>query len=161
MHLHIQGHEGPTAGEAEVEVVERKGLGHPDTICDGIAEQVCRRLCQAYVEQFGHVLHHNVDKILLCAGTNRVAFGGGEILEPIEIFLGGRATVEADGRVIPIDAIAIDACKEHLRETLPLLDVERHVRIVSRLRRGSADLQRLFARSPEGPLANDTSCGAG
>ena len=31
---------------APVEIVERKGLGHPDTICDAIAEHVCVHLCR-------------------------------------------------------------------------------------------------------------------
>jgi S-adenosylmethionine synthetase len=25
----------------DVEVVERKGIGHPDTICDALAEEIC------------------------------------------------------------------------------------------------------------------------
>jgi S-adenosylmethionine synthetase len=41
------------------------------------------------------------------------------------------------------------------------LDVERHVRIVSRLRPGSADLTGLFSRAPSAPACNDTSCGVG
>ena len=28
-----------------VEIVERKGLGHPDTICDAMAETFSRALC--------------------------------------------------------------------------------------------------------------------
>jgi S-adenosylmethionine synthetase len=51
----------PPARQA-VEVVERKGLGHPDTICDAIAEHVCVRLCAHYLDRFGFILHHNVDK---------------------------------------------------------------------------------------------------
>ncbi len=29
-----------------VEIVERKGLGHPDTICDALAETMSRNLCR-------------------------------------------------------------------------------------------------------------------
>ena len=43
----------------EIEVVERKGIGHPDSISDGIAEAVSRVLSQTYKEKAGHVLHHN------------------------------------------------------------------------------------------------------
>ncbi|WP_368855540.1 methionine adenosyltransferase, partial [Escherichia coli] len=49
----------PSADET-VEVVERKGVGHPDTICDALAETLSRELSQAYLARFGEVLHHNV-----------------------------------------------------------------------------------------------------
>jgi hypothetical protein len=34
-----------------VEVVERKGLGHPDTICDALAENLSRDLSREYRER--------------------------------------------------------------------------------------------------------------
>jgi len=144
-----------------VEIVERKGLGHPDTICDAIAEHVCVRLCRFYSDRFGMILHHNVDKVLLCGGSARTAFGGGEVLEPIEIYLAGRATHEYRGVRIPVHELAVDACREWLSQHLPGVDLGRHVRIISRLRPGSGDLTRLFGRNGTTPLANDTSCGAG
>jgi S-adenosylmethionine synthetase len=151
----------PPPGSQDVEIVERKGVGHPDSICDGIAEHVCVRLCRHYLDRFGVILHHNVDKILLCGGAALPEFGGGELLEPIEIYLAGRATASYDGIAIPVHDIAIHACREWLAAHLPRLDAERHVRIASRLRPGSGDLARLFARGTGRPLANDTSCGAG
>ena len=158
MRVHVHRSLSPAAGA--VEVVERKGLGHPDTICDAIAEHVCVRLCLAYRERFGTILHHNVDKVLLCGGAARPAFGGGEVLAPLESYLAGRAAAEHGGAKIRVHDVAIDACREWLGAHLRGLDVERHVRIESRLRPGSTDLTRLFAR--EGvPPANDTSCGAG
>lgn len=53
----------PCAEEA-VEIVERKGLGHPDTICDAVMERVAVELTQAYVKTCGHV---NADKGMLVA----------------------------------------------------------------------------------------------
>ena len=82
---------------SEVEIVERKGLGHPDTICDALAEQLSIALCNFYQERFGLLLHHNVDKVLLWGGIARPAFGGGKVLAPSEIFLAGRATQEFKG----------------------------------------------------------------
>lgn len=158
MDLHVRRRECPAPGESEIEVVERKGLGHPDTICDALAEHFSVRLSRAYIARVGRVLHHNVDKLLLCGGASHPAFGGGEVREPIEIFVGGRAT-EIEG-VSPA-AIAVEACKEWLRANIRELDVERDVRVISRVREGSADLRRLFAKSAAMPLANDTSVGAG
>jgi S-adenosylmethionine synthetase len=161
MELVIRTRESGAPGSQPVEIVERKGLGHPDTICDGIAEHVCVRLCRYYLDHVGLILHHNVDKILLCGGAARPAFGGGEVLEPMAIYLAGRATEEYAGRRIPVHDIAIEACRDWLRAHIDLLDVDRHVQIISRLRPGSSDLARIFARGGDRPLANDTSCGAG
>jgi S-adenosylmethionine synthetase len=162
MELIIECLEHASPATAAVEIAERKGVGHPDSICDGIAEQVCVRLCQYYQERFGIILHHNVDKVMLCAGTSQPAFGGGETREPIEIYLGGRAAAEHAGVHIPVQEIAEAACREWLRTHLPHLDLDRGVRIVPRLRPGSRDLNWLFAHSASGtPLANDSSCGTG
>lgn len=145
----------------EVEVVERKGLGHPDTLCDAVAERISVRLCRSYLDRFGMILHHNVDKVLLCGGLSRPSFGGGEVLEPMEIYLAGRATEEWRGVTIPVHEIAVEACRDVLRQRLPEVDVDRQVRIIPRIRSGSTDLTRLFERGRGMPLANDTSCAAG
>lgn len=144
-----------------VEIVERKGLGHPDTICDAIAEHFCVLLCREYLRRFGAILHHNVDKVLLCGGAARPAYGGGRVVEPIEIVLAGRATREFRGERIPVDEIAVEACREWFHAHIPALDVDRHLRVTSRVRPGSGDLVALFGRSGGRALANDTSCGAG
>ena len=80
MRLKIQPLSGRSVGEQPMEMVERKGLGHPDTICDILAENLSKELCRFYQKHFGLVLHHNVDKGLLFGGRSRPAFGGGEIL---------------------------------------------------------------------------------
>lgn len=150
-----------TPGSQPVEIVERKGLGHPDTLCDAIAEQISIRLCRYYLEHFGHVLHHNVDKVLLCGGSTRVSFGHGEILEPMEIYLGGRATSRYHSEQIPVHDIARAACRDVLHVRVRALDVDRDVIIRSCLRPGSGDLTALFAKANGIPLANDTSIGVG
>ena len=161
MDLIVRVRESRPPGLQEIEVVERKGLGHPDTMCDGIAEQVSVYLCRYYVQHFGRILHHNVDKVLLVGGAARPSFGGGEVLEPIEIYLGGRATEEYRGERIPIHEIAVDASRDWLRRNVRGLDLERGVRIIPRVRPGSADLVRLVASADTVPLANDTSYGTG
>jgi S-adenosylmethionine synthetase len=75
-----------------VEIVERKGLGHPDTICDALAETLSRNLCSEYRRRFGKILHHNVDKALLRGGRAAAKFAGGHVLSPINIYFAGRAT---------------------------------------------------------------------
>ena len=155
--------ETPSPASQPLEIVERKGLGHPDTICDALAENLSRALSRFYLERCGAILHHNVDKALLCGGTARPAFGGGEIAEPIEIYLAGRATAEFEGVTIPVDEIAVEESRRWLRDNLRHLDPERHVRIHPRIRPASPDLAALFLRRREAgaPLANDTSLGVG
>jgi S-adenosylmethionine synthetase len=48
-----------TAGE--VEIVERKGIGHPDTICDALAETLSRNL--SGLSAGDHVILHPRDRI--------------------------------------------------------------------------------------------------
>lgn len=146
----------------ETEVVERKGLGHPDTLCDALAEHLSVQLSRYYLEHFGTVLHHNVDKALLSAGTSQPWFGGGEVSEPIDLYLGGRATLEVQGKPVPADEIAVEGTKQWLREHMPQLDLERHVRIHPKLRPGSSELTALFDAGASGPpRANDSSIGVG
>lgn len=161
MELLIRIAERSVPSARRIEVVERKGLGHPDTLCDGIAEEISRSLCQHYLEAFGMILHHNVDKVLLVGGSARARYGGGEVTEPIEIYLAGRATAEFQGKRIPVDEIAVEACRRWLKQQLRYVDVDRRVRIVPRIRPGSHDLTGLFERDRRRPLANDTSCGVG
>lgn len=56
---------GQPRRNAPIEIVERKGLGHPDSICDALAENLSLNLCRHYLDRFGEILHHNVDKALL------------------------------------------------------------------------------------------------
>ncbi len=144
-----------------VEVVERKGVGHPDSLADGIADSVSRALCREYRDRVGCVLHHNTDQVELVGGRADVSFGRGEVLAPIYILLSGRAADVADKRHIPVHSIAIHAAREYLRETIRNLDADRDVIIDSRIGRGSTDLVDVFRRCEAVPLSNDTSFGVG
>jgi S-adenosylmethionine synthetase len=145
------------------EIVERKGIGHPDTICDALAENFSRNLCRWYVENAGMVLHHNVDKALLRGGTARAEFGAGEVIEPIDIYLAGRAVTSVGGKTVPLDDLAIEGSRTWLKQHLHALDPIKDVRIHCLVRPGSADLIDLFKRGGETqtPKANDTSFGVG
>ncbi|HMK53570.1 MAG TPA: methionine adenosyltransferase [Methanobacteriaceae archaeon] len=146
--------------EQEIEIVERKGIGHPDSISDGIAESVSRALCNAYLDYFGGVLHHNTDEVQITAGESYPVFGGGDIIKPMDILLTGRGVPEYDGRKIGVDRIAIGAAKEYLRDNLINLDVETCTVVECKIGHGSGDLVDVFDR--EGmPKSNDTSFGVG
>jgi len=152
--------------DMRIELVERKGLGHPDFIADSASEAASRALCRYYLREFGTILHHNLDKTLLVGGQAAPRFGGGEVLEPIYIVVSGRATTEV--RVggatysVPYGKIVVEAVKNWVRENFRYLDPESHIIVDYKIRKGSADLVTVFETGKERvPLANDTSIGVG
>ncbi|VTT86153.1 Archaeal S-adenosylmethionine synthetase [Halorubrum sp. DM2] len=148
--------------DQEVEIVERKGIGHPDSICDGVAESVSRALSQLYLDRVGKVLHYNTDETQLVAGRAAPAFGGGEVVEPIYILIVGRATKEYDGEQLPVDSTALAAARDYLSEAIPELEYGTDVVIDVKLGEGSGDLQDVFGEETQQvPMANDTSFGVG
>jgi len=159
--IHVQPASGLAVEDQDIEVVERKGIGHPDSICDGIAETVSRALAQTYIDRFGTVLHYNTDETQLVAGTAAPAYGGGEVLEPIYILVVGRATKEYDGERIPAESIALRAARDYLDEQFPHLDLGSDVIVDVQFGEGSGDLQTVFGEEATVPMANDTSYGVG
>src|SRR5437867_2291706 len=81
--------------DQKIEIVERKGIGHPDSICDSIMDKISIELSREYINNFGQILHHNIDKALLSAGEVETKFGGGEVLKPMNLIVGDRATFTA------------------------------------------------------------------
>jgi len=149
------------AWKRKVELVERKGIGHPDSLIDGIMEEISRELSKAYLKEFGKILHHNVDKGQICGGGTDVDFGGGIFTKPIYVLLSGRAVGEAGDKKIPVQHIAIETARKYLGGVMKNLDVDVDVEIESRISAGSADLVSVFERGEGVPLANDTSFGTG
>lgn len=146
-----------------VEIVERKGLGHPDTICDSIMNQVSVELCSEYLKRVGAILHHNVDKALLAAGEVENRFGGGVVKKPMLMIFGDRATFNAGDINIPINEIAVNTAKKWFKENLRFVDPEKHVKYQVELKRGSAALTDIFKRKSKNSVlgANDTSATVG
>jgi S-adenosylmethionine synthetase len=157
---------GVPVAESQVEMVERKGVGHPDSICDAIMDRVSVALSKEYLSQFGHILHHNIDKAFLVAGDAQVKFGGGTILEPMKLIFGDRATYGLNGRELPIREIAIRTAKAWIRENLRFVEPGGadaqdgpHVAYQVEIKPGSAELVDIFSRDTAG--ANDTSAAVG
>ncbi|MCG2864867.1 MAG: methionine adenosyltransferase [Vulcanisaeta sp.] len=154
--------------ELNVELVERKGLGHPDYIADASAEAVSRALSNYYLEKYGVILHHNVDKVLVVGGQANPRFGGGDVLQPIYILVAGRVTTEVKTATgvekVPVGPIIISSIKEWIKENFRFLDPDKHVVIDYRVGMGSTDLVGVYelgVKAVKVPLANDTSIGVG
>jgi len=145
----------------KLEIVERKGLGHPDSICDAIMDQVSVRLSRAYLEKFGAIMHHNADKSLLVAGEIETVFGGGSVKKPMLLILGDRATFEVDGTSLPIKEMTIQTAKEWFKKNLRFVDPEKNVKYQVELQPGSPELTDIFRRKGIILGANDTSAAVG
>ena len=149
----------------KIELVERKGIGHPDSVADALAEEVSKALCKMYKKEFGTVLHHNTDETQIAAGQASPKFGGGHIIDPSYILLVGRATTNItdvktkDIRCLPCKPTALAAARNYLKKTFPNLDVDSEVVLDARLGQGSDDLRGVYKSSKI--LANDTSFGVG
>jgi S-adenosylmethionine synthetase len=146
---------GQAINDTPVEIVERKGIGHPDSLCDGIAERISVEYSRWCQENLDVLLHHNFDKVQLVAGEVNVGYGGGYMLKPMRVQLAGRGTPAYMGTKVPMDDIAITAAKQHVRETMRHLDPDRHMVIDCYAGRGSEELQHVV----ECTTANDTSFG--
>lgn len=151
----------PPMDEQPIEIVERKGIGHPDTIADGIMERVSLELNREYLRKFGGLLHYNADKSLLAAGVTEPAFGGGRVIEPMLLVFGDRATTSFGGDSIDLDSVVKRAAKSWVKENLRFVDPEVHVRYQIEMKQGSAELTDIFKRGSKVMGANDTSAAVG
>ena len=143
-----------------LEIVERKGLGHPDTMCDSVMNRISVELSKEYINKFGVVLHHNVDKSLLAAGVAVPAFNGGKVLEPMRFVFGDRATFKVGDEEIPVDDIAAKSASDWLKENLRFVDADSVV-YQSQIKPGSMALADIFDRKGKFLGSNDTSAAVG
>lgn len=162
-----------------LEVVERKGVGHPDTICDGIVEEFSHQLATAYWKKFNDIYHYNVDKAFLRAGRAEQMWGGGKILKPMLLILGDRATWAAGDETIDVGEIGISSAKKWMRENLGslhnILNPDKDIVYQVEIEQGSKELSFIlnekintkrettikYSEKGEMPKSNDTSATVG
>ena len=153
----VEAHNHTPIERQSTEIVERKGIGHPDSIADGLAESVSRALCKVYIERFGRILHHNTDEVQVVGGQSAPKFGGGVVLEPAYILLVGRAVTQVNGERLPYRTTAVQAAHDYLSTTCTNLNVDADTVIDCKIGQGSVDLRGLYNTQKQ--LANDTSFG--
>ena len=138
------------------ETVERKGVGHPDSVADGVAEAASRALSKLYIAEFGRVLHHNLDKTLLVAGRTTTKFGYGKVIRFPRVIIAGRATEKVGSKSLPVGATVAEAARDYLRGVCPGVNVDKvSVEFIG----GQTDTSLLGIFSRPRRLANDTSVG--
>jgi S-adenosylmethionine synthetase len=144
-----------------IEIVERKGLGHPDYICDAVADQISVSLSKEYLKRAGTILHHNIDKSLLVAGETENRFKGGIVKQPILFVLGDRATSVINGQKIDVHEIAIRSAKNWFKKNMRFIDSDKNIKYQVEIKPGSVGLTDIFKRKGEVLGANDTSAAVG
>jgi S-adenosylmethionine synthetase len=141
----------------QTEICEHRGIGHPDSICDGIAEAVSRALCAAYLQDYGEIRHHYIDKVWLTGGESTPKFGGGAITRKMRLLIAGRVAPLSRGG--DLSTLVCTAAREYLAATLhcsaELFSIE------SAVHTASPDFNRGMPTGDMVPLANDTSFGVG
>ncbi len=166
--------------ELENEIVERKGVGHPDTLADALAEELSIQYSIYTREKFGAVLHHNFDKVGLLGGASHVEFGKGYLVKPIRVLLNGRASTKFGDTVIPVEELIYKWTKDFILNSLPNVnpdtDLEFHYNMSNQSSPGKSDDKeaisgkRKYWFEPRGLfdlqeqtllVSNDTSLGVG
>ncbi|MFF0493139.1 methionine adenosyltransferase [Nocardia sp. NPDC004068] len=158
-------------------ILERKGLGHPDTLADHLAEELSRVYSRFTLARFGAILHHNFDKLALLGGASEVRYGAGRMLEPVRVLVNGRATRSCDGQSIAVDELAEAAVRAFFHERLPELEGHLDIKLnitsnsspgAVHTEAGAPERTDWFApktvtalREHQVRLANDTSLGTG
>lgn len=114
-----------TAKDQDCEFVERKGLGHPDTLADALAEILSVKYSNYTLDKYGAVLHHNFDKVGLLGGASYVTFGEGYLIKPIRVLINGRASTKFGDEEIPVKEMLIFWSKEFMKLRFPMIDSEK------------------------------------
>jgi S-adenosylmethionine synthetase len=161
MNLVIESIGGTPVSDRRIELVERKGLGHPDTICDSVAEAASVALARMYLDRAGVIAHYNVDKALLVAGQCVKRFGGGEVTRPIELIIGDRATDVLNGRSLPVAETVRQAVEEWVGAHLPGVRPGKDLVTRVALAPGSEELRRVYTGGEAEIVSNDTSGASG
>lgn len=116
------------------EAVERKGAGHPDTLCDAIAELASRRYSEAVYKKIGRLPHHYFDKVMLMGGAVDMGLGRGELIEPYRVIFAGKVTRKIGDMELLVTEIITNAAREVLSSTLLNFDPDRHLVVMDELR---------------------------
>lgn len=133
MEVYIRERENVDVENQEFELVERKGVGHPDTMCDAIAETASRKYCQYCINVFGKPAHHWFDKVMLIGGQADVNYGKGIMIEPYTIIFAGKVTNCVGDTRIPVEKLLYQSAAEVLSTVLTGFDPRKHMKIVNYL----------------------------
>ncbi|MCK4295283.1 MAG: hypothetical protein KAX28_01335 [Candidatus Marinimicrobia bacterium] len=120
---------GQYPSNSPFEIVERKGIGHPDTLADGIAESISIEYSKYCLKEFGAILHHNFDKTLIVGGHFQPYKNDLIIMKsPIKIILNGRISTMFANKDIDFKKIQENAVKKYLKNIIPDFNANKYLK---------------------------------
>ncbi len=131
--IHITENSKPDIHQLPFELVERKGVGHPDTICDAIAERASVYYSRYFLDHYEKVAHHWFDKVMLIGGCADFKFGEGKITAPYRVIFAGKAAKTYKGVSIPLDRILWSAADDVLSEVLTGFEASEHLTVINEI----------------------------
>lgn len=134
MRISINQNQSVKIEDSPFETVERKGVGHPDTLCDAIAEAASRNYSKKVYEMVGKLPHHYFDKVMLMGGAADMGLGHGKLVSPYRVVFAGKVTRRVGDVEFPVTQIITDAAKEVLSDILVNFDVEKDLVVMDELR---------------------------
>jgi S-adenosylmethionine synthetase len=123
----------PSVEDEYYELVERKGVGHPATVCDAIAERASRYYSQFCLQAFGKIAHHSIDEVAIFNGEAVVDFGKGELITPYVVVVLGRAAFRMGMQEIPLGDLVARAVRDVMTEVSTGFDADRHLKVECRI----------------------------
>jgi S-adenosylmethionine synthetase len=102
----------------DFELVERNGIGHPDSIANAIAEEMSRLYANHSLQRFGVIAHHWFDKVMIVGGHAHIDFLRTEVLRSPHFILAGKAILRVGTEAIPLQDIFETAVSTILRSAL-------------------------------------------
>ena len=149
------------------EIVERKGIGHPDTIADGIAESISIAFSNYCINTYGAILNHWVDKTLITGALGEIDYGHGILKTPIKLYIFGKMSRSFAGTPIDLDVLVEDAVRSFMAIAVPTMDIDSQLEIIFAQNDYSKNPNWMNPRTIEdlpnrlSPRSNDTSVGIG
>ncbi|GAA0703165.1 methionine adenosyltransferase [Kitasatospora atroaurantiaca] len=138
------------------DVAERKGIGHPDSLADLVADTFSVRYSRWCLSRFALVPNHWVDKVNLVGAAADVDFGAFDILKPVDAYLFGKITDRVGDIEVPVAEIFEEAVADVLARALGDARILDHVRLhVNNTRGTSVDHAPEFYRPRTLPLLAD------
>lgn len=110
------------------DTAERKGIGHPDSLADLVADAFSQRYSTWCRQRFGAIPNHWVDKVTLVGAAAEVRFGAFDISKPVDCYLIGKITDRVGPTPVPVAAIFDDVLAEVLPAALGDRRILDHVR---------------------------------
>lgn len=111
----------PTPDELQVENVENKWPGHPDSLADAIASEVANDYSRYCLSNFWTIPSFNWDKNYVGWGGWKRGYGFREMVEPIKYIQFGRFSSSFNWKEIPIRDLVCSTAQRVLLATLPEL----------------------------------------